>query len=82
MAGGYTYSPDFAYVVKTTKGDYLNFIIETKNVEGKESLRKEELDKIKHAQKLFEQVSKSVKVTFITQFSGDRIHDLIKNVIQ
>ncbi|HCP8408771.1 TPA: type III restriction-modification system endonuclease, partial [Escherichia coli] len=82
VAGGYTYSPDFAYVVKTTKGDYLNFIIETKNVEGKESLRKEELDKIKHAQKLFEQVSKSVKVTFITQFSGDRIHDLIKNVIQ
>lgn len=30
VAGGYTYSPDFAYVVKTTSGDYLNFIIETK----------------------------------------------------
>lgn len=30
VAGGYTYSPDFAYVVKKAEGDYLNFIIETK----------------------------------------------------
>ncbi|MDW2095616.1 type III restriction-modification system endonuclease, partial [Vibrio sp. 1866] len=27
VAGGYTYSPDFTYVVKTSEGDYLNFII-------------------------------------------------------
>ncbi|CDM89781.1 type III restriction-modification system endonuclease [Xenorhabdus bovienii] len=80
VAGGYTYSPDFAYVVKTTKGDYLNFIIETKNVDGKDSLRLEEDRKIKHAQALFNQISKSVKVEFKTQFSADTIGELIKQV--
>ncbi|MGQ6525798.1 restriction endonuclease, partial [Serratia sp. IR-2025] len=80
VAGGYTYSPDFAYVVKTKKGDYLNFIIETKNVDGKDSLRLEEERKIKHAQVLFSQISKSVKVEFRTQFSADRIAELIKQV--
>ncbi|HGX3608533.1 TPA: hypothetical protein ACNEJL_004581, partial [Escherichia coli] len=39
---------DFAYVVNTSKGDYLNLIIETKNVDGKRELRHEEHDKIKH----------------------------------
>ncbi|EHH6062287.1 type III restriction-modification system endonuclease [Escherichia coli] len=82
VAGGYTYSPDFAYVVNTSKGDYLNLIIETKNVDGKRELRHEEHDKIKHAQKLFEQISKSIKITFMTQFSGDKIHDLIKKLAQ
>lgn len=80
MAGGYTYSPDFAYIVKTIKGDYLNFIIETKNVDGKDSLRLEEERKIKHAQALFSQISKSVKVEFRTQFSTDRIAEMIKQV--
>ncbi|WP_236733524.1 hypothetical protein [Aliivibrio fischeri] len=27
VADGGTYSPDFAYVIKTKQGDYLNFII-------------------------------------------------------
>ncbi|QIA64023.1 type III restriction-modification system endonuclease [Vibrio astriarenae] len=81
VAGGYTYSPDFAYVVKTSEGDYLNFIIETKNVEGKDTLRKEEERKIKHAKELFNQISKEVKVEFKTQFSDDVIYDLIKQSV-
>ncbi|WP_327786763.1 hypothetical protein [Vibrio anguillarum] len=28
VSGGYSYSPDFAYVVKTSKGDFMNFIID------------------------------------------------------
>lgn len=78
VAGGYTYSPDFAYVVKTSNGDYLNFIIETKNVEGKDNLRKEEERKIEHAKTLFNQISKDVKVEFKTQFADDVIHNLIR----
>jgi type III restriction enzyme len=78
VSGGYSYSPDFAYVVKTSKGDFLNFIIETKNVDGKDSLRKEEERKIEHAKILFEQISKEVKVDFKTQFADDLIYDLIK----
>ncbi|EJG0639795.1 type III restriction-modification system endonuclease [Vibrio parahaemolyticus] len=81
VAGGYTYSPDFAYVVKTSEGDYLNFIIETKNVEGKETLRKEEERKIEHAKELFNQISKDVKVEFKTQFADDVIYDLIKRSV-
>jgi len=78
VAGGYTYSPDFAYVVKTSEGDYLNFIIETKNVEGKDNLRKEEERKITHAKELFNQIGKGLKIDFKTQFSDDLIVDLIK----
>nr|AKN36686.1 Type III restriction-modification system restriction subunit [Vibrio genomosp. F6] len=78
VSGGYSYSPDFAYVVKTSKGDFLNFIIETKNVDGKDSLRKEEERKIEHAKVLFDQISKEVKVDFKTQFADDLIYDLIK----
>ncbi len=78
VSGGYTYSPDFAYVVKTTNGDYLNFIIETKAIEGKDELRNEESRKIRHAQELFNKISQTVKVEFKTQFSNDLIYDLIK----
>lgn len=78
VSGGYTYSPDFAYVIKTSQGEYLNFIIETKNVDGNNSLRKEEECKIEHAKELFNQISKDVKVEFKTQFADDVIYDLIK----
>lgn len=78
VSGGYTYSPDFAYVVKTTNGEYLNFIIETKNVSGNDQLRKEEERKIEHAKELFNLISKDIKVEFKTQFEEDRIYDIIK----
>ncbi|MDV4217821.1 type III restriction-modification system endonuclease [Acinetobacter baumannii] len=81
VSGGYTYSPDFAYVIKTSKGEYLNFIIETKNVDGEDSLRKEEERKIEHAKELFNQISKDVKVEFKTQFADDVIYDLIRKSI-
>lgn len=81
VSGGFTYSPDFAYVIKTSKGDYLNFVFETKNVEGQKNLRDEEQIKIKHAEMLFNQISKEVKVVFDTQFADDVIYDLIKESI-
>ena len=81
VAGGYSYSPDFAYIMETNKGDFLNFIIETKNVEGKDNLRKEEERKIKHAKLLFNKIDKKVKVDFKTQFADDRIYELIKQHI-
>lgn len=81
VSGGYSYSPDFAYIVKTSKGDFLNFIIETKNVDGKDSLRKEEERKIEHAKELFNQISKDINVEFKTQFADDLIYDMIKKAI-
>jgi type III restriction enzyme len=81
VAGGFTYSPDFAYVVKTKDNQILNFVVETKNVDRKDSLREEEKRKIKHAEVLFNKISEKVKVNFKTQFEDDLVYDLIKQHI-
>ncbi|WP_231574706.1 restriction endonuclease [Vibrio sp. ECSMB14106] len=46
VSGGYSYSPDFAYVVKTDSGDYLNFIIETKMLMEKIIFAKKKNEKL------------------------------------
>ena len=80
VAGGFTYSPDFAYVVKTKDNQILNFVIETKNVDRKGSLREEEKRKIQNAEVLFNKISESVKVNFKTQFADDLVCDLIRKI--
>ncbi len=78
VAGGKSYSPDFAYVVKYANGEQnLHFIVETKNVGNENNLREEEKFKIKHAEKFFDG---KVKIEFRTQFSNDAIVDLIKKI--
>ncbi len=78
VAGGKSYSPDFAYVVKFENGEQkLHFIVETKNVKSEEGLRDEEKYKIKHAEKFFDG---KVKIEFKTQFSNNKIIDLIKEI--
>ncbi|HPM01101.1 MAG TPA: type III restriction-modification system endonuclease [Candidatus Cloacimonadota bacterium] len=80
VAGGKSYSPDFAYVLKFENGDQkLNFIVETKNVNSEDQLREEEKSKIKHAEKFFDD---KVKIEFRTQFSNNKIIDLIKGINQ
>ena len=77
VAGGKTYSPDFAYVVNLKNGEKkLHFIVETKNT-NEASLRNEEKQKIKHAEKFF---AGKVKIKFKTQFSNKKIEDLIREV--
>lgn len=79
VAGGKSYSPDFAYVLKFKDGEQkLNFIVETKDVNSKDGLRDEEKFKIKHAEKFF---GGKVKIEFKTQFSNDKIVDLIKRLV-
>ena len=78
VAGGKSYSPDFAYVLKFKDGKQkLNFIVETKDVNSKDGLRDEEKFKIKHAEKFFDG---KVKIEFRTQFSNNKIVDLIKEI--
>ena len=78
VAGGKSYSPDFAYVLKFKDGEQkLNFIVETKDVNSKDGLRDEEKFKIKHAEKFFDG---NVKIEFRTQFSNNKIVDLIKEI--
>ncbi len=78
IAGGKSYSPDFAYVLNFENGSKkLHFIVETKNVSNENNLRKEEQQKIKHAEKLF---NGDIKIQFKTQFSDKKITSLIKEV--
>ncbi|MBN2237887.1 MAG: type III restriction-modification system endonuclease [Bacteroidales bacterium] len=78
VAGGKSYSPDFAYVLKFKDGEQkLYFIVETKDVNSKEGLRDEEKFKIKHAEKFFDG---KLKIEFKTQFSNNKIVDLIKEI--
>jgi len=78
VAGGKSYSPDFAYVLNFDNGDKkLHFIVETKNVNAEDSLREEEKQKIRHAEQFF---NGNVKIDFKTQFSNNKIVDLIKEI--
>lgn len=78
VAGGASYSPDFAYVLDFKDGEkQLHFIVETKDVSGDNKLRDEERQKIKHAEILFDG---AVKVSFKTQFSNIKITELIKEI--
>ncbi|WP_312364263.1 type III restriction-modification system endonuclease [Sphingobacterium sp.] len=78
VAGGASYSPDFAYVLDFNDGKkQLHFIVETKDVTSDNKLRDEEKQKIKHAEILF---NGAIKVSFKKQFSNTKIAELIKEV--
>lgn len=79
VAGGGTYSPDFAYIINKRDGkSRLNFIIETKN-KPKSELALSERQKIRHAQELFS--NNDFDVRFETQFESDKILEIIKRYL-
>jgi len=81
VAGGATYSPDFAYVVKNTNNEkILNLIVETKDHKSKTSLREDETHKIRHAEKLFS--SNDFKVEFKTQLKNNNMVNIIKEILK
>jgi len=78
VAGGKTYSPDFAYVLNFRNGEKkLHFVVETKDVGSENVLREEEKCKIRHAEKFF---AGKVKIEFRKQFSSNKIIDLIQEI--
>lgn len=78
VAGGKSYSPDFAYVLNFKSGrKKLYFIVETKNVDSSDDLRHEEIQKINHAKKLF---GNTIQIEFKTQFNSNKIVDLIREI--
>lgn len=80
VAGGFTYSPDFAYIIKDNAGNKsLSLIVETKN-KAKRDLYIDEKQKIKHAQQLFANSDVGFSVEFRTQFDTDGITDILKKV--
>ncbi len=83
VAGGGTYSPDFAYIIESKTGETLNLVVESKGVEGSDSLRNEEQRKIEHARRWIEHISSRVnlKIIFATQFQGSQIKEIIKKAL-
>lgn len=78
VAGGKSYTPDFAFVLESKDGNKkLHLIIETKNVEDKKELREEEKIKLKHAEKFF---GENVKIHFKTQLKNDDLLKIIKEI--
>jgi len=82
VAGGGTYSPDFAYVIKSKDGSKtLNLIVETKD-KSERDLYIEESAKIRHAQRLFSSLDSDIKVEFRTQFRGDIMVGIIRGILE
>lgn len=84
VAGGGTYSPDFAYVLKHKNGEQtLNLVVETKDADSA-ALRAEEKQKIRYAEILFNPVKTNAKtkVQFKTQFETDKIEEIIKKLCE
>lgn len=81
--GNDSYSPDFMYVVKKSNGQKeLNIVIETKQVEGKSSLRGEEAMKISCAEAFFNQLSlDGYNVSFKTQINNTGVASIISDII-
>ena len=83
VAGGRTYSPDFAYVVKRTNGEKtLNLIVETKDVKAQRDLRGEESQKIRHAKTLFAHFDSDIEVKFETQLRGKVMSEIMREVME
>lgn len=80
---GGTTSPDFMYLLKRDGKDELNFIVETKDVEGDSSLRVEEKLRIESAKKFFETLRiDGVNVRFEKQLKNDDMENLIRKVVR
>ena len=80
VAGNKTYSPDFAYVVEYENGNKkLNFVVESKNTKTNDYLRDFEKQKMKHAERLFDD---NIKIHFKEQFKNDDINNIIEEIIQ
>lgn len=76
VAGGFSYSPDFAYVLcRDDKQEFL--VLESKGVDSKLNLREEEKEKINHAKSLF----KWLKISFINQFKNNEIKNIVEKML-
>ncbi len=79
VAGGYTYSPDFAYVVQHKDGrKQLNLIVETKDKDDR-GLFIDEKKKIDHAEVFFNSLQGDVEVKFQQQYAGKKMKDIIED---
>lgn len=81
LVGGHTYSPDFAYVVKSADGkSVLNLVVEAKD-KTELGLGVDEAQRIKHAEAFFNQMNDKITVRFKKQLQNKSMVDIIKEVV-
>lgn len=86
LVGGFTYSPDFAYVIKNHDGNIqLNLIVESKG-KNHSDLSDNENQKIRLAELFFNthsninnNINNNIKILFKTQLSNMKMVDIIKS---
>lgn len=80
---GGTTSPDFMYVIKKDGKTEINFIVETKDVDKKSTLRMTEQLKIDSAKKFFEALKEEgLNVEFRKQLKNDDMVTMIKGILK
>jgi type III restriction enzyme len=81
LIGGGSYSPDFAYVLKSSNGQsQLGLVVETKG-KSENNLATLEAHKIKHAEAYFGEDAAGIDVRFETQLSDRKITEIISEVL-
>lgn len=81
LVGGHTYSPDFAYVVKSADGkSALNLVVESKG-KTELGLGGDEAQRIKHAEAFFNQMNDKITVRFKKQLQNRSMVEIIKEVV-
>ena len=82
LVGGTSYSPDFAYVIKTSDGkNILNLVVETKG-KVEDDLGANEKQKIEHAKRFFNDAAGGLNIYFETQLKNKAIQQLIEYAIK
>lgn len=80
---GGTTSPDFMYVIKKDGKTEINFIVETKDVDKKSTIRMTEQLKIDSAKKFFEALKEEgLDVEFRKQLKNDDMVTMIKGILK
>lgn len=82
VAGGKSYTPDFAYILKSADKGQIYCVIESKN-QDERNLSNEELSKIARAEKFLEQSGIfEAKICFKPQFDGDTITEILQDFLK
>lgn len=82
VAGGKSYTPDFAYILKSADKGQIYCVIESKN-QDERNLSNEELSKIARAEKFLEQSGIfEAKICFKPQFEGDTITEILQDFLK
>ena len=75
-----TYSPDFAYLIKTNSDKYLFLVVETKGYKHEDNIPQEEKQKINYARRFFNALQEElphINIQYKTRMKGQDLSELL-----